>query len=148
MEKDNIWMKGAAAAAAIGAAIGMAKVVRDAKKEGEAKAKEEWGRQFSDLVKNQQVVERFSPSWARKWFEQIFKEGEGVLYIARFTPETARMFQIRGAEPLDPKHYLLLAAQNKKTKKLEGIQLVNFGELPSEFEKLLEKSGGIATFEG
>ena len=73
---------------------------------------------------------------------------EGNLYIARFTDRTARMFQIRGAEPLDPEHYLLLAARNKKTEKLEGLQLVTFERLPPAFEKLLEENGGIAVFEG
>ena len=44
MEKENKWMKGAAAAAAIGAAIGAVKVVRDAKREADEKL-------FEDLVK-------------------------------------------------------------------------------------------------
>lgn len=141
MEKENKWMKGAAAAAAIGAAIGAVKVVRDAKREADEKL-------FEDLVKNQQAVDRFSTAWARKWFEQTMQGKEGNLYIARFTDKTARMFQIRGAEPLNQAHYLLLAARNRKTGKLEGLQLVNFEKLPPAFEKLLEESGGIAVFEG
>ena len=74
MEKENKWMKGAAAAAAIGAAIGAVKVVRDAKREADEKL-------FEDLVKNQQAVDRFSTAWARKWFEQTMQGKKGTCIL-------------------------------------------------------------------
>lgn len=147
MEKKNRWMRAAGTAAAIGAVAGAVKIVRDAGREAKEQADEAAKKRFEELVKNQYVTGLFTAAEAKTWFEETAKgEKAGVMYIGFFTPQMAERFGISDGEPLDPEHYLLQVAENSAAKKIIDMRLINFGELPPKFEKLLRDQGGMACF--